>query len=62
MEIREELLFPRTLPITEQYTETPLTNIRRMILSSYGLVSLNLKQRKVNEFKRANCQLKDRLY
>lgn len=47
MEIRDALLFPRTLPITDQYPETPLTNIRRMMLSSYGLVSLNLKQREV---------------
>lgn len=46
--IRKELLFPRTLPITEQYPETPLTNIRRMILSSYGMVSLNLQQQRVN--------------
>lgn len=46
-QIRKVLLFPRTLPITEQYPETPLTNIRRMILSSYGMVSLNLKQRQV---------------
>lgn len=46
-QIRKELLFPRTLPETEQYPETPLTNIRRMILSSYGLVSLNLRQREV---------------
>lgn len=47
-EIKRALLFPRTLPISDQYTETPLTNIRRMISSSYGLVGLNLKQRKVN--------------
>lgn len=46
-QIRTALLFPRTLPITEQYPETPLTNIRRMILSSYGMVSLNLRQRQV---------------
>lgn len=46
--IRKELLFPRTLPDTEQYPETPLTNIRRMILSSYGMVALNLRQRRVN--------------
>lgn len=46
-EIRKALFFPRTLPMTEQYTETPLTNIRRMILSSYGMVSLNLRQRRV---------------
>lgn len=31
-----------------QYPETLLTNIRRMILSSYGMVSLNLRQRRVN--------------
>lgn len=46
-QIRRALLFPRTLPITEQYPESPLTNIRRMILSSYGMVSLNLRQREV---------------
>lgn len=46
--IRYELLFPRTLPISEQYPETPLTNIRRMILSSYGMVSLNLRQVRAN--------------
>lgn len=46
-QIRRALLFPRTLPISEQYPETPLTNIRRMILSSYGMVSLNLRQRNV---------------
>lgn len=47
MEIRRALLFPRTLPVTEQYPETPLTNIRRMILSSYGFIALNLAQREV---------------
>ena len=47
-QIRNELLFPRTLPETEQYPETPLTNIRRMILSSYGMVALNLRQRRVD--------------
>lgn len=31
-----------------QYPETLLNNIRRMILSSYGMVSLNLTQRRVN--------------
>ncbi|AVK49981.1 hypothetical protein AXY43_19450 [Clostridium sp. MF28] len=45
--IREALLFPRTLPVTEQYPETPLTNIRRIMLSSYGFISLNLNQRQV---------------
>ncbi|MDV4152075.1 hypothetical protein R0131_14695 [Clostridium sp. AL.422] len=47
-EIRTALLFPRTLPVTEQYPEPPLTNIRRMILSSYGFIALNLAQREVN--------------
>lgn len=47
-QIRKALLFPRTLPVTEQYPETPLTNIRRMMLSSYGFIALNLKQRQVN--------------
>lgn len=46
-QIKKAILFPRTLPITEQYPETPLTNIRRMITSSYGMVSLNLRQREV---------------
>lgn len=46
-EIRRALLFPRTLPVTEQYPETPLNNIRRMLLSSYGFIALNLAQREV---------------
>ncbi len=50
-QIRKALLFPRILPVSEQYPETPLTNIRRMILSSYGMVSLNLRQWKVNIIK-----------
>ena len=41
-EIRRELFFPRTLPRTESYPEPILTNVRRMILSSYGLVAANL--------------------
>jgi hypothetical protein len=55
-EIKKALLFPRTLPITEQYPETPLTNIRRMILSSYGMVSLNLRQRNVKLIENNLCQ------
>ena len=46
-EIRRELFFPRTLPRTEAYPESILTNIRRMILSSYGLVAANLALEKV---------------
>ena len=45
MEIKKALLLPRTLPVSEQYPEPPLTNIRRMILSSYGFIALNLAQR-----------------
>lgn len=47
MEIKKALLLPRTLPVSEQYPEPPLTNIRRMILSSYGFIALNLAQREV---------------
>lgn len=47
-QIRTALLFPRTLPASEQYPETPLTNIRRMMLSSYGFMALNLRQRQVD--------------
>ncbi|MDP4095801.1 hypothetical protein OIN60_03225 [Paenibacillus sp. P96] len=41
LEIENALLFPRTLPETEQYPETILTNIRRLIISSYGLLAIN---------------------
>lgn len=41
--IKTELLFPRTLPGTEQYPETVLVNIRRLILSSYGMLAVNFK-------------------
>ena len=47
MEIKKALLLPRTIPVSEQYPEPPLTNIRRMILSSYGFIALNLAQREV---------------
>lgn len=46
-QIKRALLFPRTLPETEQYPEAPITSIRRMILSSYGMMALNLRQREV---------------
>lgn len=42
-EIQRELFFPRTLPRTEAYPESILTNVRRMILSCYGLVAANLR-------------------
>jgi hypothetical protein len=42
-EIKNELLFPRTLPNTEQYPNTTLENIRTMIKSSYGMASVLLR-------------------
>ncbi|WP_232713351.1 hypothetical protein [Bacillus xiapuensis] len=42
-EIKRELLFPRTLPNTEEYPNTTLENIRTMIHSSYGLAAALLK-------------------
>ena len=46
-ELKKELLFPRTLPNTEQYPESTMTSIRRMIYSSFGMVTLNLARKKV---------------
>jgi len=46
-ELKKELLFPRTLPNTEQYPESTMTSIRRMIFSSFGMVTLNLARKKV---------------
>ncbi|MDP4182466.1 MAG: hypothetical protein Q8942_15420 [Bacillota bacterium] len=46
-ELKKELLFPRTLPNTEQYPESTMTSIRRMVNSSFGIVTLNLARRKV---------------
>lgn len=46
-ELKKELFFPRTLPNTEQYPESTMISIRRMILSSYGMVTLNLARLKV---------------
>ncbi|MFJ8216427.1 hypothetical protein [Bacillus cereus] len=44
LEIEQALLFPRTIPRTDLYPESPLTSIRRMILSSYGLVAVNFQR------------------
>ncbi|PFV91470.1 hypothetical protein COL21_21765 [Bacillus thuringiensis] len=44
LEIEQALLFPRTIPRSDQYPEPPLTSIRRMILSSYGLVAINFQR------------------
>jgi hypothetical protein len=38
-EIKKVLLFPRTLPNTEQYPDTTLENVRTIVNSSYGLAA-----------------------
>ncbi|PDZ06085.1 hypothetical protein CON03_10060 [Bacillus cereus] len=43
-ELEQALLFPRTIPRSDQYPESPLTSIRRMILSSYGLVAIDFQR------------------
>lgn len=43
-EIRATLLFPRTLGRSDQYTETPLTAIRQMVISSYGLMAIAFRR------------------
>ncbi|WP_407074364.1 hypothetical protein [Paenibacillus lacisoli] len=43
-EIENALLFPRTLPESEQYPETVLTNIRRLVISSYGMLAVNFRR------------------
>lgn len=42
-EIKSVLLFPRTLPTTDQFPNTTLENIRTMINSSYGLAAALLQ-------------------
>ena len=42
-EIKKVLLFPRTLPTTDQYPNTTLENVRTMINSSYGLAAALLQ-------------------
>lgn len=42
-EIKSVLLFPRTLPNTDQYPETTLENIRTIVNSSYGMAAALLK-------------------
>ena len=44
LEIEGALLFPRTLPESEQYPETVLTNIRRLVFSSYGLLAIDFRR------------------
>lgn len=42
-EIKKVLLFPRTLPNTDEFPNTTLENIRRIVLSSYGTAAALLK-------------------
>ena len=43
-EIENALLFPRTLPLSESYPESILTDIRRLVSSSYGMLAVNLRR------------------
>lgn len=43
-EIKDRMLFPRTLGRTDQYTQTPLTGIRRMMLSSFGFMTIAFRR------------------
>ncbi|MDG4658469.1 hypothetical protein P6P90_16245 [Ectobacillus antri] len=44
LEMERALLFPRTGPITENYPESILTNVRRLVSSSYGMLALNFRR------------------
>jgi hypothetical protein len=44
VEMEKALLFPRTGPITENYPETILTNVRRLVSSSYGMLAMNFRR------------------
>lgn len=46
-EIEDALLFPRTLPLSESYPESILTDIRRLVSSSYGMLGVNLRRFKI---------------
>lgn len=43
-QIQLNLLFPRTLGRSDQNTETPLAAIRRMVISSYGLIAIAFRR------------------
>lgn len=42
-EFKKVLLFPRTVPNTDQFPDTTLENVRRIIKSSYGTAAVLLK-------------------
>jgi hypothetical protein len=44
MELRNVLLFPRTLGVSDLETEVPIAAIRHMILSSYGLLAVAFRR------------------
>ncbi|MCM2534927.1 hypothetical protein NDK43_24515 [Neobacillus pocheonensis] len=44
LEIENALLFPRTLPLSESYPEIILTDIRRLVSSSYGMLAVNFRR------------------
>ena len=43
-QLKSNLLFPRTLGRSDQNIEPPLTAIRRMVISSYGLIAFAFKR------------------
>jgi hypothetical protein len=47
LEIENALLFPRTLPLSESYPESILTDIRRLVSSSYGMLAVNFRRFKI---------------
>ncbi|USK99670.1 hypothetical protein [Bacillus tropicus] len=47
LEIEHALLFPRTLSLSESYPESILTDIRRLVSSSYGMLAVNLRRFKI---------------
>ena len=47
LEIENALLFPRTLPLSESYPESILTDICRLVSSSYGMLAVNLRRFKI---------------
>ncbi|MFJ7951677.1 hypothetical protein ACIQZG_09130 [Lysinibacillus sp. NPDC096418] len=49
LEIENALLFPRTLPLSESYPESILTDIRRLVSSSYGMLAVNFRRFKIQK-------------
>ena len=51
LEIENALLLPRTLPLSENYLESTLTDTRRLVSSSYGMLAVNLRRFKIQTVK-----------